>query len=107
LLFLCIIDEIIKKIGKGGFGNVYLCKRENEEKELAMKVVENSSSFDLERIIGEVMKLNSHFFVKYEEIFNYGEEKCIIIIMSYFKFGDLSVEFKSFKNKKELFPNKV
>ena len=98
--------EIIKEIGKGAYGTVYLVKKENEGKKYAMKVLEkyflsrNNKSNDalIERIIlsichhKSIIKLISSFQTKSKLIFilEYCQNKDLDFIIR--KFGILNNE---------------
>ena len=66
--------NLIKQIGQGGFGKVYLCKTENNGIEMAMKQVE--TSFEHEKLKEEVEALH-------REILIYRELKHKNIVMYY------------------------
>jgi hypothetical protein len=84
------VDIILDKIGEGGFGSVYLCSntKQNNDYLYAVKCIKSSrNSAERERRFGYVSKLNSQYLVKYQEIFTFNDDVCVV--MQYFKKGNL------------------
>jgi serine/threonine protein kinase len=87
-----VLDRIIKELGKGGFGYIYLAVRINKgEGTFVLKCIDKPSSdvcLEKERDIGYSSRLNSKYLVKYYEIFKWN--KLIFIVMPYYAEGSLS-----------------
>jgi serine/threonine protein kinase len=86
------VDVILNKIGKGGFGSVYLCfnGKRNYNDLFAVKCIKCSDSInsaDRERRFGYVSKLNSQYLVKYGETFTFNND--LYVVMQYFENGNL------------------
>jgi serine/threonine protein kinase len=98
------IDVILNKIGKGGFGSVYLCfdEKKNENALFALKCIESSESIDSakrEQRFGYVSKLNSKYLVKYYETFTFNND--LYVVMEYFKNGNLYDFIKRYQEKNQ------
>jgi serine/threonine protein kinase len=98
------IDVILKKIGSGGFGKVFLCfnGKKSENDLCAVKCTESSSlinSGDRERQFGYMSKLNSQYLVKYYETFTLDNDYNLYVVMEYFKNGNLHDFIKQYQEK--------
>jgi serine/threonine protein kinase len=100
MYLLKCVDAILKKIGEGGFGSVYLCVngKENYSDLLALKRIESSQSInsaERERRFGYVSKLNSEYLVKYHETFTFNND--LYGVMQYFENGNLNDFIKRYQ----------
>ncbi|XP_053185733.1 serine/threonine-protein kinase Nek1-like [Scomber japonicus] len=96
--------EIVKKIGKGGFGTAILVKTKEDGHQYVIKEIFTSVMFteDMQKAQKEVevfSKMNHPNIVKYKESFE--ERGRLCIVMDYCEGGDLSKKIKS--QKGELF----
>jgi serine/threonine protein kinase len=92
LLFIKVIefvlDKILKKIGKGGFGNVYLVSPVlSPTKQFALKLLDGVT-VDNEVKIGLDLSGKCSFLVKTEEVI--AKDEGLIIVMEYCGGGDLA-----------------
>ena len=93
--------KIIKPIGKGSFGKVYLIKSKETDKEYAMKTIKIKKETDLKNDIKEVniLKGIDHpNIISFKGAFISGKEECSIVT-EYAKKGDLGQILE--KNSKE------
>jgi serine/threonine protein kinase len=83
------IDSIIKEIGTGGFGSVFLCvKHDGPNIFFAIKRVSISDSFSKkEKQFGFISRLNSNYLFKYYEIFTFNND--LYVVMDYYENGNL------------------
>jgi serine/threonine protein kinase len=103
MYLLRFVDFILKEIGEGGFGSVYLCfnGKENYSNLYAVKCIKSSiNSADREQRFGYVSKLNYQYLVKYFETFTLNND--LYVVMEYFENGNLSDFIKQYgeKNKR-------
>ena len=91
--------EIIRLLGKGGFGQVILAKNKDNNSKVAIKYIEFKKSKD-ERNIDKVLqegqilfKLSHENIIKFED-FIYNKSRAILI-MEYAEGGDLNNELKN------------
>jgi serine/threonine protein kinase len=85
-----ILDLVVKKIGEGGFGNVYLCKRYDKSELVVIKCMKRSNNYDSskkEKQFGYLSKMTGRFLVKYYKTFIDGDLECVV--MHYFEDGNL------------------
>jgi serine/threonine protein kinase len=98
-----VLDRIIKELGKGGFGHIFLAvKIDKGEGTFVLKCIDKSSAdvcLEKERDIGYMSRLNSIYLVKYYEIFEWNE--LIFIVMEYYVEGSLSKYIKNHIDKKK------
>ena len=74
--------QIIKRIGKGGCGAVYLAQKENEN--YAIKKINDLTEEEIEyyqKILNVLFKIKSQYVIKYYESFV--ENDCLYIVMEY------------------------
>jgi len=107
---------ILKQIGKGSFGTVFLCMHSNTQKPYAMKVMEKevlkkikSGKFNgLELVQQEINifgKLKHPNVVKLFEVMEDEKENKLYLIMEYMSLGVAYNEKKMKKLKKKLLKN--
>ena len=83
--------DIIKKIGIGGFGKVFLCKKRNTGKECALKYVAPKTDKDTKIIrneIGMMQRSECDSVIKYEEAYVFRGR--LWIFMEYMDYGALT-----------------
>ena len=74
--------KIIKRIGKGGFGALYLVQKEN--KYYALKKITDlikEEIFKYQTLLNSLNKIKSEYVIKYYE--SYIENDCLYIVMEY------------------------
>ena len=104
--------EILKKIGKGSFGSVYLVKRKKDAKIYALKSVilsnlpksQQESSVNEVRILASVHHQN---VISYKEAFWDDNTSSLNIVMEYADDGDLYTKIKKMKEEKIFFEEKT
>ena len=104
--------EILKKIGKGSFGSVYLVKRKKDSKIYALKSVilsnlpknQQESSVNEVRILASVHHQN---VISYKEAFWDDNTSSLNIVMEYADDGDLYTKIKKMKEEKIFFEEKT
>ena len=85
--------EIIRELGKGAYGKVYLVKKKNSETTFAMKVIKFKKNIDkkfLENLQNEINILsviNGKYLAR--AYFSFLENDCLFIIMEYMIGGDI------------------
>jgi serine/threonine protein kinase len=99
--FICCINFIIKEIGTGGFGCVFLCvNHDGPNRFFAVKRVSLSDSFSQkEKQFGYMSRLNSRYLVKYHETFTSNND--LYVVMDYYENGNLYDLIKNYKEKEE------
>jgi serine/threonine protein kinase len=95
---------ILKTIGAGGFGSVYLCFNgkkgySNLYAVKCIKSLDSINSADRERRFGYVSKLNSQYLVKYHETFTFNND--LFVVMKYFKDGNLNDFIKRYQKENQ------
>ena len=98
--------KIIRRIGKGGCGTVYLVQKEN--KYYALKKITDLTKEEIkeyEKILNSLFKLNNEYVIKYYESFL--ENSCLYIIMEYGGDSDLKRFIKNYKDKNQLIEEKI
>ena len=93
--------KIIRRIGKGGCGTVYLVQKEN--KYYALKKITDLTKEEIkeyEKILNSLFKLNNEYVIKYYESFL--ENYCLYIKMEYGGDSDLKRFIKNYKDKNQL-----
>jgi serine/threonine protein kinase len=104
------IGRIVRKIGKGSFGNVYLALKSGPFTDfLAVKFVklswENSASKEKEYQFGYMCRLNSSYLVKYYSVFRWNDYLCIF--MMYYNGGCLDDIIQKHIKRKKRIPERV
>ena len=93
--------KIIKKLGEGGFGIVYLAEKDNKQyalKQIKMKLKKEEIE-QCKNIIDILSKINNEYLIKYHETFM--ENDLLNIVMEYGSDMDLKKFIISYKNKSE------
>ncbi len=84
------VYERIRGLGKGQFGNVQLCRRKTDGKEVAIKLLALDAYFSSDNVQKEIlnhrMLIHNHI-VEFYEVFVYKNNLCIV--MEYCKYGDV------------------
>ena len=101
--------EILKKLGKGSFGEVFKVRRKKDDKIYVLKVVDYSqmSSEEITSAVLEctvLAKVHSEYVCKYYDSFY--EAQYINIVMEFCESGDLQQYIKA-QNKKPLDENTI
>lgn len=98
--------KIIKVLGKGAFGKVYLCQKKNSKfvalKEMLCDKIDDSNNYLNECLRG--MKLTHPNIVKYNDAFNIIDDDDnfkTFIEMNYYSLGDLNEFVKDFQLNEE------
>mmetsp|Transcript_9901 Transcript_9901/g.36909 ORF Transcript_9901/g.36909 Transcript_9901/m.36909 type:complete len:876 (-) Transcript_9901:98-2725(-) len=102
--------QVEKKIGKGSYGNVYICRAKADGKRYVLKKIplDNMSAKEKHSTRQEVALLQSlqhPNIVGYKDSFMTSNDKELCIVMTYCEGGDLSSKIKEYKYKK--IPEKV
>ena len=100
--------QIIKQLGKGAFGSVYLVKRKEDNLIYALKSVimdklkkkEQENSLNEVRILASIRHPN---IIGYKEAFYDEKTHSINIIMEYANEGDLQHKIEQYKNENRFF----
>jgi NIMA (never in mitosis gene a)-related kinase len=103
-----VIDQIVKQVGKGSFGKVFLVQHKGKRRFYVLKSIPMTDQKETETAIKEVKMLqmfNSPFIVKYHESFK--EKNFLYIIMEYCDDGDLNGYFQYCKQKGARIPEEV
>ena len=99
--------KVIKKLGEGGFGEVYLIEKDNKKYALK-KTKEKLNEKDIEqytKIVNIISKINNRYIAKYYSSFK--EKNSINIIMEYAGDKNLKQFINYYKNKEELIPENI
>lgn len=102
------IDQIIKQIGKGSFGKVYLVFHKKKKRHFVLKAIPLTDPKETEVAQKEVKMLqlfNNPFIVRYND--NFIDQKQFCIVMEYCDDGDLNGYFQVCKQKRVLIPETV
>lgn len=91
--------ELMKKIGKGSYGNVYRAWIKKSNKIVAVKVIDISKrrKSDILQVLNEIRILGSNlspYVVEYYESFVNSSETQMWIVMEYMAGGDLANKIK-------------
>jgi serine/threonine protein kinase len=78
------LDVVIKELGSGSYGSVYLCRENNSRQYFAIKRV---SELKEGEEIGYEYEMNSDYLVKYFEKFVIGDY--LYLVMFFFKNGNV------------------
>ena len=100
---------IIKELGNGAYGVVYLVKKENEPsnlvlKQISLKNLKPDEKKNIENEANLLKELNSKYIVKYIDSFE--KNNYLNIIMEYCDQGDLDLLLKSKKKTNQLIAEK-
>ena len=100
---------IIKELGNGAYGVVYLVKKENDPsnlvlKQISLKNLKPDEKKNIENEANLLKELNSKYIVKYIESFE--KNNYLNIIMEYCDQGDLCLLLKSKKKTNQLIAEK-
>ena len=99
--------KIIKQLGEGGFGKVYLVKKDNQK--YALKKTINALKKDeleqIKKIIDILSKINNEYLIKYYKTFM--ENDTLNILMEYGGEKNLKQFIEEYKNKGELIDEKI
>jgi len=99
--------EIIRHLGKGGYGLVILAKNKDNNSEVAIKYIDFTKfedESDIDKVIQEgqiLFKLSHENIIKFED-FTYNKSRAILI-MEYVEGGDLNNRIKEQRGKREPF----
>ena len=99
--------KIIKTIGRGGCGIVYLVQKGNKNEQYALKKIPILSENEIEeykKILNAIFKINNEHVIKYFEYFI--ENKSLYILMEYGGDSDLKKFINSYKDKDQLIEEK-
>ena len=99
--------KVKKKLGEGGFGEVYLIEKDNKEYALK-KTREKLNDIDIEqitRLINILSKINSEYIIKYYHTFK--EKNSFNIIMEYAGDKNLKQFINDYKNNSQLIPEDI
>lgn len=86
--------EVIKKLGEGAFGQVFVVKRKVDGETYALKKVKLASMKEKEKdnALNEIRilaSLNDEYVVKFKEAFFDSSSNCLCIVMEYAEGGDV------------------
>ena len=98
--------EIKERIGKGGYGAVYLVQKENQQ--YALKKITDLNKNEIEnyqKLLDVLIKLKSEYVIKYYESFV--EKDCLYIIMEYGGNTDLKKYIEERFKKNNLIDEKI
>ena len=98
---------MIKKLGEGGFGVVYLVEKDNKQyalKQCKMKL-ENEEIDEYKKIINIISKINNEYLIKYYD--NFIENDTFNILMEYGGDNDLKKYINNYKDKNELIKENI
>ena len=101
---------IIKELGNGAYGVVYLVKKENDPsnlvlKQISLKNLKPDEKKNIENEANLLKELNSKYIVKYIDSFE--KNNYLNIIMEYCDQGDLDLLLKSKKKNKSINSRKM
>eukprot|EP01080_Neovahlkampfia_damariscottae_P006265 gene6265-10272_t len=97
--------EIIKKIGKGGMGTVFLATDKRNNEEIALKKVQIDDGNSLNDSLKEVVlmqRIHHENLVEFKDYFVSGDLKKLSFVMEFYKNGDLSQYLSKAQKKKEI-----
>ena len=100
--------KIIKIIGRGGCGIVYLAQKGNKDEYYALKkipILTKEEKENYEKILNAILKINNEYIIKYYEYFI--ENDFLYIIMEYGGDSDLKKFIKKYKDKNELINEEI
>ena len=101
--------EILREIGKGAYGIVYLVKKKNTGeifamKELSKNVIIDNDQVELVRLERDILKMDDHpFMANMKYVFQTEEE--VYFVMKFVKGGDLFNQLLKAENRR--FPEEV
>ena len=99
--------KIIKKLGEGGEGEVYLVEKDNQKyalKKMKMKLTkEDKDKYII--IINIISRMNNENIIKYYKIFE--ENDSLYILMEYGDDYNLKQFIKKYKDKNELIDENI
>ena len=99
--------KVIKRLGKGGFGEVYLIQKDNKKYALK-KIKEKLNGKDVEnitKIIDILSKINNQYIIKY--YYSFKEKNLLNIIMEYGGDKNLKQFIDDYKDKSELIQENI
>jgi len=100
----------IKHIGGGSYGEVYLIKSQETQREFALKQIKiKQSKIFINRILGEVnilQTLDHPNIISFKGAFNSKDDKFLNIITEYAENGDFETKIKNHKKDKKYFEEK-
>ena len=100
--------KIIKIIGRGGCGIVYLVQKGNNDEYYALKkipILTKEEKENYEKILNAILKINNEYIIKYYEYFI--ENDFLYIIMEYGGDSDLKKFIKKYNDKNELISEEI
>ena len=101
--------KIIKQLGAGGFGVVYLVKNKENQYFALKKLIENAQTKStiklLPELMNKLMKIESKYIIKYYEYFEQQNE--CYITMEYVEGKNLKQFIQDFKNKGQLINERI
>lgn len=100
--------EVMKRLGEGSFGSVYMVKRKSDEKIYAMKKVKmlSLSTKEKENALNEVRilaSIKSANIISYKDAFYDEGSSSLCIIMDFASKGDVLMQITEKKKKKAYF----
>ena len=99
--------KVIKKLGEGGFSQVYLIEKENKKyalKKITEKLNEKDIA-DMTKIIDILSKINNKYIIKY--YYTFKEKNSFNIIMEYAGDKNLKQFIVDYKKKSQLIPEDI
>ena len=100
--------KIIKIIGRGGCGIVYLAQKGNKDEYYALKkipILTKEEKENYEKILNAILKINNEYIIKYYEYFI--ENDFLYIIMEYGGDSDLKKFIEKYNDKNELISEEI
>ena len=101
--------KIIKQLGVGGFGEVFLVKNEENQYFALKKLIRNAQTEStiklLPDLLDKLMKINSGYIIHYYDYFE--QQNDYYIIMEYVKGQNLKQFIQDFKNKGQLIDESI
>ena len=99
--------KILKKLGEGGFGIVYLIEKDNQQYALKQYKIrlKKEEIEQYKNIINVLSKINNEYLIKY--YYSFMENNIFNILMEYAGDNDLKKFIQNYKDKDEFIDEKI
>ena len=99
--------KILKKLGEGGFGIVYLIEKDNQQYALKQYKIrlKKEEIEQYKKIINVLSKINNEYLIKY--YYSFMENNIFNILMEYVGDNDLKKFIQNYKDKDEFIDEKI